>query len=76
MIRDKGQNSVFICEECHKRDKNVVGCHATFDGHGGVSFHGVCDICGRLGMIRFCFAYSDYVNNGRIKQFREFEGGN
>lgn len=65
----------FICKKCHEKDKKVVGCHATFEGHGGTSFEGVCDICGKLGTIRYCFTYANYLHENRNELHKEFNNG-
>lgn len=59
---------LFICEDCHEMDKNVVGCKESFDEHSDVPFVDMCDVCGKPKTIHYCAEYSQYVRDNSVNR--------
>lgn len=57
---------VFICEDCHRMDKNIVKCEKTFDKHTDIPFIDICDICGKVRTVHYCGKYSQYVQDNSV----------
>jgi hypothetical protein len=50
-----------VCEECHEADKEVIECCIkSVKDHNG-AHEGVCDICGKLREVAYCYRYGHYI---------------
>jgi len=49
----------YICEECHKKDENVIKCLTPFKNHR-IVVTSLCDICGKVTKTCFCSDYKAF----------------
>lgn len=61
---------MFVCEECHERDRDATGCLHTAEEHRneGVISYGPCEICGEPCEHMFCWKYPNRVINLEEKE--------
>lgn len=52
-----GEMEMFVCKECHERDRIATGCGESHKSHI-VNIMGKCAACGKKSLnLRWCFAY-------------------
>lgn len=51
-----------ICETCHSKDKNVIGCDEKHTEHKGIYDLGNCETCGKYSWRKECKAYDTYIS--------------
>jgi hypothetical protein len=56
---------MFVCAECHDRDRDVTGCKSSFMSHPFVG-NNYCDICHKRGPVIFCSSYVTKENEDKI----------
>lgn len=48
---------MFVCKECHTRDRKVTKCDLAFESHL-VQVSGTCSVCGkRYTRLKWCYKY-------------------
>ena len=48
---------MYVCKECHDRDKKVIKCKIPFNYHH-LHLRSTCDICGKFEIVAECLMYS------------------
>jgi len=47
---------MFVCRECHEKDRRVTGCSILFDVHSN-RIMSTCDLCGKTAYVSECWRY-------------------